>query len=307
MKKILNFILRLIIGLTIVGFLIYKINFSKILDVLSQLDWYVFPLFSSAFLLMFLAGTINLKLVLGGLGEAVSFFELFKYNLIAKAVSSFLPGRLGEGSIAYLLGKKGVSYGKSLLALVVDKFITLLIISFFSIFAFFIFFEKTLALKLTSVLLLALLILFYCLLSKSVKNLVKKFILRKYSHLFTGFSKGLFYLLRKKKKILFLNFLTTMIMLLSLSLVNYLLFIYFGEKVFFFYVFIIHCISILSAQIPISIAGLGVRESITVYLYYQLGVEPAVSGTIYLLFAVFSYTISTIVLLYYTKRIKLKQ
>ena len=61
----------------------------------------------------------------------------------------------------------------------------------------------------------------------------------------------------------------------------------------------------LSALIPISVSGLGIRESIVVYLYYQIGVEPAIVGSVYLMMTFFSYLFSAGVLIYSTKKLKL--
>ena len=287
MKKVLTNILRFIVGLIIIAFLIYKIDVNKVMGVMSDVNlFFIFPLVLIIWVIVLLAGTINLKLILNSIGEPITFSGLLKKTLLSKSIGAFLPGRLGEGSLIYLLRKKGIVYGKSLVALVIDKLITLAVIGFFSIVAFFIFLRDY-ALELSLIFIVVVTILLFCLLSNKIRYLIKRFVLRKYAKLFAGFSKGLFYLLRKKKRVLLLNLLITVLMLVIVSLIIYLLFVYFGLYISPFFILIIHCVGMLSALIPISMSGLGIRESIVVYLYYQIGVEPAIVGSIYLLMAFF--------------------
>lgn len=303
-KKILNWILRFLIGLIIIILLINKIDAMKIFNQIMNIDLVVLPLFLFLFPIVFLATAFNIKFVLESLGEKIRLLKVLKNTLIAQSIGSFLPGRLGEISVAYLLKKEGVNYGKSLLALIIDKIATFVTVSIFSICAFFIFFEKMLALELSLGLIVLIIAVCFCLMSSKIRRVVKKVILRKYAGLFAGFSKGLFYIIRKKKNIIVLALLIKITMMVFLSLIIYLILINFGVNTSFFYILIIHSVGTLSAQIPISIAGLGIRESIAVYMFSQVGINPVVTGTVYLMMLVFSYIITGAVLIYYSQKIR---
>jgi len=304
-KKILTWCLRFFIGLILIVILINKIDATKIIDQILNMDLIILPLFLLLFPIVFLATALNIKFVLDSLGEKIKTLKVLKNTLIAQSIGSFLPGRLGEVSVAYLLKKEGINYGKSLLALIIDKIATFSAVSIFSICAFFIFFEKKIALELSLGLVMLMIAACFCLMSNKIREIIRKFILRKYACLFAGFSKGLFYIIRKKKSILVLAFLIKVTMMVSLSLIIYLLLIAFGADVSFLYILIIHSVGTLSAQIPISIAGLGIRESIAVYMFSQSGVDPAVAGAVYLMMLAFSYLITGTVLIYYSQKIRI--
>ena len=306
MKNRLGLFVKLFISLVVIGLLIYKINFKELLETIRFMSWYSFPLFFGAVILFHLIGTINLKILFGGLNTKIKFRELLKYSAISRSLSSFLPGKLGEGFLIYLLKKKEIEYGKSTSVLLVDKIISLIVISIVSICGFFIFLNSSLALKISIFLVTTIILIFTLITSKKIKNFIKRVILRKHAILFAGFSTYFMLMLRERKKTLFLNLVFTVLLLLALSYLLKIVMNYLGADVPLLYVLAIQSIGMLVAQIPISFSGLGIREFAVVQLYQTIGVDSHISGGVYLLLAFFSYLSAGLILLYYTKEINIK-
>lgn len=297
MKKFLLTIIKIIISLSILLYLLYKLNFSEVYKTILAVSIFIIILIILRYFGLVFINSLNLKILTKSLRLRVSLPTLFKYNLLSYAVGQYSPGRAGEISLAYFLNKKGISYGEGTAVFIMDKLISTFALIVFSIFGFFIFFPKILAIKVSLLLIAFLAGLCFFLILKKTRKFAKKYILRKYSSKFKGFSRNLLYLLKRKKRFLLLNVLITFGRILFGGYIIYLILLFFDIKISFFLVPTISSVGIISSSLPISISGLGVRESIVVYLYSQFNVAAVIIGSVYLLITFLHYIISAISIL----------
>ena len=304
MNKRIWDILRIFIGISILSLLILKLGAAGVVDVISSMNIYIVLLVIIFILSVLFLSALNLKILIGGLGEEISAADSFRYYLPTYALGLLTPGKVGHFSLLYFFKKNGISYGKTLAVLVLDKLITYIILSAIAIYGFFIFFERETALKFTFYLLLFLLILGLLIKSKKTRGFIQDFILGKYAKKFEGFYRNLEFLIQSRKGRVVLNFSLTFGQWTLGAFVKYLIFLYFDIHVSFFAVLVINSIVAMLAILPVSISGLGVTESSAVFLFYKIGVDPTVTGGIFLFVTFMRYITASAVLGFYGKEIK---
>lgn len=302
-KRLLN-ILRILVGISILLLLILKLGTSEVMDIILNIDVRIFIIVLLSLLAVYLLFALNIKILLAGMGEEIGTASILRYYLPSHAIGLLTPGRIGRFSLLYFLEKKKIPYGKTLAALVVDRLITYITLSVIAIYGFFIFFEKAEALEITIFVLLLLFASIFLVESEKTRKIIRDFVLKKYAEKFEGFYHNLEFLVKTKKLILILVFFISFIRLVLAALVKYFMFLYFDVIVSFSDVLIINSISSLTALIPISISGLGIMEGSAVYLFYRIGVEPAVAGGIFLFVTFVRYLIASIILGIYGSEIK---
>jgi uncharacterized protein (TIRG00374 family) len=248
-----------------------------------------FPAILVLFLFILLLGTLNINILLKAINWKIEFLELFRYYLLAWSLGLIIPGKFGEISLVYFLKKEELPLGKGLAVTMIDKAITLGTLLFFAIFGFFLFFTPAQAFQIIAIIVFLILVSSPLILSDFGRNFVKKHILRKYEKSFAGFSKTLNYYLRAKKKILVLNTILTVFRQLFMVGVFFLLFLAFDQRVSFIYILLINSVVSIVSLIPITISGLGIRESMNVLLYGMVGVLPDIAAGVSLICLVINY------------------
>lgn len=302
MKKFLSVAIRIIIGLLIIIFLLYKLDFIKVYQTILKINLIVILLILLHYTITVLMNTLNLKVLLTSLNLKIKFLDLLKSYLLSYSFGRFSPATLGEFSLIHFLKRRGIEYGKGAVTAVIFKSMVFIILSIIGILGFFLFFPAKQAIKITLFLIILIIIFSFSLISNKIRKLIKKYILRKYSSKFKGFSKNLFYVIKKKKRILLLSSFIYFIRLLLGAFLIYLIFLSFNIKLPIFIIMIINAMGLLVSLIPISISGLGIKESTTVFLYSTLGISAIISGSIYLLLTSFYFIICGIILLTYLKK-----
>ena len=289
-QKILTTI-KLLLGFFILFILFYKIGFGKIITTLENID--VFLLFISLiiYLIFFLVGSLNLKILLDGINRKINFLRLTKYYFLSWSIGLLAPGKVGDFSLIYFLKKEDIPIGEGTVIAIIDKIVTIIVLAIITILGFLIFpfFTGVDALKI-AILFVGSLLIIALFMTTPGRNFIKKYILRKFATKFTGFSKTFFYFLKKKKAVLSLNFLLTILRVIVTSLIYFVLFISLGQNINLFYVILINSIGTIIALIPITISGLGIREVTAVFLYSQVGINSEITATVYLTLAIFNYS-----------------
>jgi uncharacterized protein (TIRG00374 family) len=79
-----------------------------------------------------------------------------------------------------------------------------------------------------------------------------------------------------------------------IGLVFLVIFVSLGQSIGLTQIIIINSIGIIISLIPITPAGLGVREAVAVLLYSRIGVPGEVTITVYLFFAILNYLTAAI-------------
>ena len=283
------------VGLAIVYYLFYKIGFTAIFVTFKQFTfWHVFIVLLSTIVVVIL-GAYNVSLLLQSLSYQIPIMRLIRYSLVSWSLGLFVPGKLGELSIVYFWKKHGVPLGPGFAVALMDKLITFMTLSVVTLIGIFIFFRHQFWLFVS--ILLVLVLGGLCVVSPYGRELIKKYILRRYKTQVVGLSKTFFLLVRKYPHLLFLNMVLTVIKWLISAYAFYLLLAYFQPPVSFLYTFIIICTSIIVSLIPISISGLGIREGVAVYLFSLVGVLQNYALSVSVLFTVLGYIIASLSIL----------
>jgi uncharacterized protein (TIRG00374 family) len=300
-KKTLFKVIRIIIGVLILGLLLYSVDISKIYENLIKLSIFSLILFILTYFVAWFFTALTTKIIISPLGFKINFFKLFRIRAISWCIGQLLPGRIGEFSLVYLLKKQNISTGVGGVIFVLDNIITLVILFLISIIGFFTFFTVQQSLQLIAIVCILFIIGSFFIFSKMGRKLITKHILRKYSFIFEGFSKNLFSFFSKHYKYLILNLFVTLIKWVCISFIFYLLIILFGGSVPFHYVFLINSMTTIISLIPITLSGLGLRETSAVYLYSLVNVDGGIILTIQLIYLFINYIFAFFALTLYKK------
>jgi len=285
--------LMYLLGISILIALTYKVGYNKIISILSSIETIYIPLIVLLFGLTLLAGASNIWILLRSV-KRLSFWKTIKYYCISWSIGLIAPSKIGEFSIIYFLKKEDIEIGKGLAIVVLDKFITFMLLLVFASIGLFIFFPLDIAIIIFVIILCIGIITAISLYSFSGRNFIRKFILRKYSPLLTGFgltNKGFF---NENLHLILINGLLTIARFFLAALSGYVTFISLGTKVGYIYVLLIFTIAQLLSLIPISINGLGIRELTNVYIYTKIGIasQTALSRSLIALIIMYAYGIT---------------
>ncbi len=305
MKKVVEVLVKIIVGVALISYLFYKIGVQQIIEILPKMNIFYFSLFLVSFFASLALGIFNIKILLDGLGYDLTFKRVAKYYTASWAIGLYAPGKLGEFSLVYLLKREKIGMGQSMAIAVLDKMITFIVFSLFSVIGFIVFLTLTESLWLLMVILSLLIIALFFMLSEFGRNLVRKYLLRRFSGKFSGFYVTVKMFIKEKKILLVYNLLLTVVKLLLMALSIFLLFLSFDTLVPFIYTMLIIAIGTIISLVPITFSGFGVREAASVYLFSKLGISAAVTLTVFLIALITNFIISAIVLFIVIKKMRL--
>jgi hypothetical protein len=299
-KKSLAFI-KFLIGIVILSNLFYKIGFKSILTTMSEMELvYIVPIVIIIIATNFIGG-LNLKILFSTFKINIPSIKLFRSYSLSWAISLFIPGRLGELSIIYFFKKSNISIGMASAAIILDKIISIIIVAFFAFIGLFIFLDKSQIIKIIAFFVLFIVFLIYSIFNEKIRNIIRM-ILGKYSRKFTGFSKSLFQMTEKGKMNLFLDFLLTITKWIISTSVIFFLFLSLNQKISFFDVLLLNSIISLISLIPISLSGLGIRESAAVLLFTKIGIKNEITASTYFAALIIKYIIAVLILVFFMQK-----
>lgn len=289
--------LRILISVTILVILIYKIGVKRILQTISQFDViYLIPILIVT-LLANLFGTYKFMLLLKSVKIKISFLKLYHLNFLSWCLSLFMPGRTGELFLIYFLKNENVKLGVGSALVIMDKLIGIIITFILAVVGMFLFFSVTQSLKITLIFLIGLVILIYMIFSNFGRSVIRKLVLRRWESKFAGFSKTLFLLMKEHKSVIVHNFILSLIKWILSSFVLYILFSSFEQKVPLLTVILATATLAIISLIPMTINGLGIKESVGVFLFKLVGVPFLVTSSVMVISLIISYTIALVYLI----------
>jgi len=289
MKKSFLF-LRISLTILIFAFLIYKVGLNSILKAFSEVSLiFIVPILLLWMLLLFLS-SINFQILLKAVKVKMGFNKLFRYYLLSWSSGLFLPSKIGELILLHFFKKEKVPTGQGLMIYILDKLITILLLLILTLIMVFAFSDAYNILFYITIISILISLFLFATFIPNIRIWVLKHIIRKYSKYFDGFSKTLYHFLKYKKKNLFENLLITSLKVLISTSAIFLLFLSFGHPVNFLNILLIDSAVNIISFIPITISGLGLKESSAVILYTTfLGLSPAIVTSTYLLGSILTY------------------
>ena len=291
-------LLKLSIGIILLIVLIHYAGLNNIFEKLSQFNLLKASLILLILPLVLILSATNIWLLVKAINFKIKFKNMFFYSIISWAYGLFSPLKIGEFALVYYMKKEDVSLGQGLVISLIDRFITMFFLFIIACISVIKFFNGEYLKELLIFFSIVLIIGSILVLSNKGKNLMKKYILRKHSKKLKGFSKTLFYLLKEKKRYLLLNFLITAIKWTLTGLMIFILFYALGINLSFIYIFLITGSVKILSFLPISINGLGVDESISIFLYSLFNVPAASVLIVYLFSRVINYFLASLLIIF---------
>jgi len=298
----------IIIGLIILGFLVYKIGFLKIINTLKNFNLLFLLIIIPILLIPYILAGFNTWVLIKPY-KKVSLLKSIKYNFFTFFYSTFTPGKIADFFMIFYLKRDNISVSKSMIIILFDKAISLILKSLLGIIGVIFILKKFnfLTFGLPILIIIMVIIIFLLFLSERFRNFIKNVILRKYSKIFKGFSKDLKKYIKNNKKELLYNGLITCIKIIFETALFFLLFLSFGQNTNFINVLLIF--SLLSVinfiVLPIGISGLGVREALGVVMYSTINIDSAVIFGSYIVKLLIIYIINFLIFIAYPSELNL--
>lgn len=298
----------IIIGLLILSFLIYKIGFLKIINVLKNFNVLFLPLILIIFLIPHILAGLNLW-ILAKPYKNISLLKLIKYSFFTLFYGTFIPGKIADLFMIFYLKRDNLNISKSTIIILFDKSISLILKSLLGIIGAIFILKKLnfLVIGIPILMILIILSLFLLISHKRFRDFIKKVILKKYSKIFKGFSKNLKEYTKNNKKELFYNLIITSIKIIFETTLLFLLFLSLGQNTNFISVLLIFSLlSVMNLILsPISISGLGIREALGIIMYSTINIDPAIIFSSYMIKLLIIYLINLLTFIFYAPELNL--
>jgi len=277
--------LRIFISTLLISFLIYKVNPAKLGASLADLSVFVIALILLHYFTTTLMNSLNLYLFLRACQEKIDFKKFLSLNWYALGLGQFFPGRVGEISIVKMLKTSyQTPMGKTISMYLLDKSLTLFLVAIISIFGIVTMFPILSAWNYFIVGIVMIVILALIILSNNkIRIWIRTKILRKYENKFRGFSKGFKYIFKHQKIFLILIISITLTRFIITAFLFKLMFLEYQLNIPLITLIVINAISLVALFVPFTFSGIGVKESVVVFLFSILSYDVGIVATIYLL------------------------
>lgn len=289
-------ILKYALGAGILLLLFYKIGFSPILTILKSVQVGYALLAVVLFVLSVVIASINIWLLIRPL-QIFPLRHFLDYYFLSRVSSLFLPGRLGEFTLVYFLKKEQINVGKGIAAVVMDKWITFICSLLIGSIGIVLLLGGT-VLKSVLVSVLILFVAGQLMTSTLGQRLLMKVLPQKYQEVLTDFSSTWLEYTKNHKRELLANIFLTISRMGIIALSAYYMFLAVGTIVDLKWVFLIGGTETVMTMIPFTINGLGIKQSVGVYLYALIGVDPAVTAARYVVGLLIQYGFGLLSLLF---------
>ncbi|MBI2557996.1 flippase-like domain-containing protein [Candidatus Woesearchaeota archaeon] len=280
LKRILP-IIKAIVSIALVIFILSKVDVSKLLTALSSINAVFFSLALLSHFVAIPIAAYMLKLSLYVNNINLNLKPLMGINLIGSFFNNFLPTAIG-GDIAkvYYISSYSKNNLVSIITVLFNRmvgFFCLLVLGVVGlIFGYGIVNDISIAIAVIGLLFLFLLLLFFIwdknimgrfkYITKIVSMIDKREIIKKSYENFNKYK-------QHKKEVLFI-FLLSFLIQLIVMLYYYLIILSLNLKVPIFYLLMVVPLITIIEVLPLSVGGIGVRESATFYFFTKIGIEP---------------------------------
>ena len=233
--------------------------------------------------------------------KSIGILSSMSYTCISLSFAFITPGRFGElVKVKYLSDKTDMSYKKSFLTVIIEKFFDTLVIILFILLGLSlmngIYLESYLPLFL---ILYIIFLIFILLFLKRLTKYILKFLPKKYKEKSENISLN--------KKFSFRTFFISIIVWFLLCIQALLVLNSLGNSQIQFHLLIaLVPLMALSSMIPISIGGIGTREIVAVYFFSLIGLPAEKSVTFSLLYTFVTIGFVAIIgaILYFKKKVR---
>jgi len=287
MKKIKN-ITKSILILSITAFIFYlifqKIDYISLKKAFLEINLFYIPLILGLVLSIPVISSKKWQSVLFAMNYQISFKESFYIVMGALPISVITPARSGDLIRSYYLKNK-IPIGQTMGAVFAERIIDILILAIFSLFGG-LFFKNLLFIF------VPISIFFLCVSFFLVIRKIKFLFNLKWQERINQFlyvSKIFFKTPKKILPILFYSTILWSIIILEIKI----LFLALGVNISIVYIFAAFPLSVFIGLIPITLAGMGTRDSAIIYFFAHL-TNPGICLAMGLLYSFFGYFLSAL-------------
>lgn len=274
MNKTFQTALKIAVSGLLLWYIISRITLEAVAEALKSADIkYALPIVA-VFLLSFAIKAVNYRLLTAAV-KKISFIKLLKISIFSWAAGMFAPGKLGEFSAIYFLKSEGVPLGAATAASILDKLITVSALTVIAAIGLLTYVGTAAALKMTAAAAVAVAAVVVLIVSPQSRLLIRKFILRKYESKFAGFSNCFFGYVREKKLLILCNCGLALLWAYVSAVMIWLGLLSVGIKVPVMAILLINSASIIVSILPVTVGGLGARETAAVLLFEKAGFAAA--------------------------------
>jgi uncharacterized protein (TIRG00374 family) len=291
--------MKIVFSSLLLAGIIYYVGPYKLWNRITSVNIAYLPYIFSCYVGVWIAGTINLLILINGTGHhRVRFRTLFPVFLHINSWGFLIPGKLGELSLVPLLRPYNVSIGESTYFFTIDKVISLFLYALLSgilsgILGYY-YFGVSLIIVSVVCFSAGAMLGWSSLLAKGA-NFISKSFLKEH---IDAFQKTGRILIRERKVVILKNLLVSIIKLLLQGSIFYLLLKSLDVYVPWTFVIMVTTSLHLASLVPISFSGLGISETIAMFLYGKVGIPYEVSVASALLSNLLSTTLSIIIVIF---------
>jgi len=268
-KKYLRAV-KFVFSLSLLAYLFSLVDINNLWTQLKELNAYVFLMAFCILFVQCLLSSAKWKIILTADNKKVPFWFLLKSYMIGNFISLFLPTSFG-GDIyrIYTLRHYNQDYIQNTSSVLFDRISGLFALSSISVISISIFYKDFINYKF---------LILYGIAVGAFWLLTSKFIITKLEGIHNKFIKPFigviesFHQYRKNKKILFLSLLISFLFQINIVILNKFYCNALNIDLPLNYLFVVIPIIYLTEALPISINGLGVRESAFVFFLTRKGV-----------------------------------
>lgn len=299
LKSKLNIFLKVLVGISILFLLVYKVGINEIYENISKINPVYIPLIFFVIFLTNLVSTYKIMFFFRPLKIRMSLKKVCHYYFLSTCFGKFIPGKFGELFLIYFLKKEGVSIGVGSAIVVLDKIIGLLINLVITIGGVFMFFTVFDSIKIISFLTASVFVILFFLFSEFGRSIIKRIMLKRWESKFVGFSNTLFLLIKQNRILVIKNIFMSMAKWTINALSLFILFYALNQNVSLLMIVIINSMMVMIKFLPISINGLGIKESFGVFSFGYIGVPLGVTSGVLFALLIINYILSALYLMFF--------
>jgi len=269
-------VVRAGVSLALLGALVWWIGPAELATVVREMRWGWFFLAVVIDALSVLVGALNLYVLTVALRPAAAPTRVLVAYLRAWAVGMVAPGKLGDLSYAHFLSveehraETPATLAPGLAVAVVDKIVTFAVTATIAVAGLAVYASTSDAALGAAFAALALVAALAALSSARVRALVRERLMGRYARRFEGFSADVRTLLRDSPGLLTANLVITIGRTLVQGTSMLLYFSAVGQTVSLLDVVIVQAVTVIVSLVPVTFAGLGVRQGASVVLYGRI-------------------------------------
>ena len=298
-KKVVSLLIRLVVGFGILYILSLSFNLTDAIQLIFKSNIVFVSVGLLIIILLRIIVVFRWKIILNYQNFSVPIYELIKINYISTAIGQVLPGGIGGDLLrGYKLNQKYKQLSNTASSILLDRILGIGSMAITSLFGSII--SDFMGLNFGTTLYIAVFCFFFIagfyLVSRSNQSSFPVFSVKndRINKLFEKLKKLINSVTDKTKiKKIFLSVSSISIgVQLLRCVIFYFLFLAFDQNVEFIYFLIAIPITLILAIIPISIAGLGVREGSLVFFFTAIGVPAETSIAVGILFHLLQIIVS---------------